>query len=90
LRFEELIVNRDIAFGGLLDYLEERGFTPDVSRLAAIKALKGAIVPKKSGTFRKGKPGGWQEHFTESNKSEFKSQAGDLLMRLGYETDNDW
>jgi hypothetical protein len=70
--------------------LEERGFTPDVPRLAAIEALKDAIIPRKSGTFRKGKPGNWQEHFTELNKSAFKSQAGDLLVRLGYETGNDW
>ena len=39
----------------------------------------------KSGTFRKGQPGNWQEHFTQANKAHFKATAGDLLIRLGYE-----
>jgi hypothetical protein len=90
LSFEELIINRDLALGRLLDYLQERGFSPGVSRLTAIDALKQAIIPRKSGTFRQGKSGNWREHFTELNKSVFKSKAGDLLVRLGYETDNNW
>lgn len=90
LSFEELIINRDLALGRLLDYLQERGFSLGVSRLTAIDALKQAIIPRKSGTFRQGKSGNWREHFTELNKSVFKSKAGDLLVRLGYETDNNW
>jgi hypothetical protein len=90
LRFESLILDRDAALGRLLDYLEERGFTPSVSREEAVAVLKAAIAPKKSGTFRKGKPGNWQEHFTDANKALFKEVTGDLLVRLGYEQDNDW
>ena len=90
LRFEDLINNRDMTLGLLLDYLEERGFTPDVSQVKAIEVLNQAIVPKKSGTFRRGEPGNWREHFTELNKRVFKSQAGNLLLRLGYEIDNNW
>jgi hypothetical protein len=70
--------------------LEGRGFTPRVSRPEAIQTLQKAIAPRKSGTFRKGKPGNWQEHFTPANKALFKEAAGDLLLRLGYEQDNDW
>jgi hypothetical protein len=43
-----------------------------------------------SGTFRKGGSGGWREEFTPRVKEEFKRRAGDWLIRLGYETDNDW
>ncbi len=39
---------------------------------------------------RKGVSGDWANHFTEKNKNSFKSIAGDLLVRLGYETNNDW
>ena len=58
--------------------------------IEAIEALKSAIAPNKSGTFRKGKPGNWREHFTENNISRFKDATVDLLLRLGYERDSDW
>lgn len=90
LRFEDLILDREAALGRLLDYLAARGFTPQVPQDQAIEVLKSAVAPKKSGTFRKGKPGNWQEHFTEANKQLFKERAGDLLIRLGYEAGYDW
>lgn len=90
LRFEDLILDRPFALGQLLDYLQQRGFEPAVSRLQAIEVLQQAITPRKSGTFRKGKPGNWQEHFTQANKTVFKEKAGDLLIQLGYEKDYSW
>jgi hypothetical protein len=90
LRFEELILERQAALGKLLDYLQSRGFIPTLRRSQEIEILERAIAPKKSGTFRKGQPGNWREHFTQANKTLFKEQTGDLLMRLGYETNPDW
>lgn len=90
LRFEDLILERQSSLNKLLDYLETRGYTPTLPRPQAVAALEQAIVPKKSGTFRKGKPGNWKEHFSEQNKTLFKELAGDLLVRLGYETSMDW
>jgi len=90
LRFEEIILARDEAFSRLLDYLEGRGAKFAVPRDQALAALHATIQPKKSGTFRKGQPGNWREHFTEANKALFKESAGDILIRLGYEKDNDW
>ena len=90
LRFEDLILDRATALGHLLDYLVERGFVPRLPRQQELAILEQAIAPKKSGTFRKGQPGSWREHFTEANKAVFKQQAGDLLIRLGYEKDHDW
>lgn len=90
LRFEDLILDRETALGSILDYLERCGFTPRLGRAEAIATLKAAIAPRKSGTFRKGKPGNWQEHFSEANKATFKDLAGDLLIRLGYEQNNAW
>lgn len=90
LRFEDLILDREQALGHLLDYLAGHGFTPTTGRAQAIAALQQAIAPKKSGTFRKGKPGNWKEHFTEANKALFKEQTGDLLFRMGYEQDHNW
>lgn len=90
LCFEDLILNRDEALGQILDYLSTRGFTPKVSRLEAISLLNQSINPKKSGTFRKGQPGGWKVNFTPENIIRFKQVAGDLLVRLGYEKDENW
>jgi hypothetical protein len=90
MRFEDLILDRDPALNRLLNYLELRGFSPRVPRGHAIETLAEAIAPRKSGTFRKGKPGNWREHFSEANKALFKETAGDLLIRLGYERDDGW
>ena len=90
LRFEALILERQQALGKILDYLATRGFMPSVPRDAAITALAEAIQPKKSGTFRKGQPGNWREHFTAENIAVFKQHTGDLLTRLGYEQNEEW
>lgn len=90
LRFEDLILERDIALARLLGYLEVRGFDLTVPRAQAIETLKAGIIPQRSGTFRKGQPGDWREHFTEGNKARFKEVSGDLLERLGYEDGNAW
>lgn len=39
---------------------------------------------------RKGISGDWVNHFTERQKAIFKSIAGDLLIKLEYESDMNW
>jgi hypothetical protein len=90
LRFEDLILNQEKTLDKLLNYLEEKGFQSKVSRESAIRTLASAVAPKKSGTFRKGKPGSWKEYFTERNIKYFKGLTGDLLVNLGYEQDTNW
>lgn len=90
LRFEDLILNRDQTLACLLDFLARHGFSPRLPRRQAVEVLKLSITPHKSGTFRKGQPGNWREHFSPANKELFKEAAGDLLIRLGYEQDYNW
>lgn len=90
IRFEELRENPNPSYNLVLDYLEERGFQPSVSRQRAVAALAEAVQPKKSGTFRSGRVGDWREHFTQKNVDLFKETTGDLLIRLGYEQNNSW
>ncbi len=90
IRFEALINNREPTLNAMLDEVEKTGFKFPVSRERAIAALAEAIQPHKSHTFRAGKTGGWREYFTEEHKKLFKDVAGDLLVRLGYEKDNNW
>jgi hypothetical protein len=41
-------------------------------------------------TFRKGRIGDWRNHFSDEHIAAFKEIAGDQLIALGYEQDNDW
>ncbi len=90
IRFEDLRLDQENTFNRILDYLEENGFTSKFDRPETIKILGDSLSPHKSGTFRKGKPGGWREYFTQNNVDFFKQSTGDLLVELGYEENNDW
>ncbi len=90
IRFEDLINQRDATLNAMLDEVEKTGYDIPTPRDEALGILVKTIQPKKSHTFRSGKTGGWREYFTEEHKALFKDVAGDLLVRLGYETDNDW
>ena len=90
IRFEDLIDNRDATLKSLLDEVEKTGYKIPAPREKALSVLVEAIQPRKSHTFRSGNTGGWKQHFTDEHKSLFKEVAGDLLVRLGYEKNNDW
>lgn len=90
LRFEDLIDNREVTLNAMLDEVEKTGYIIPTSRDRAMEILIKAIQPKKSHTFRSGKTGSWKEYFTVEHKKLFKGVAGDLLVRLGYEENNDW
>ena len=90
IRFEDLISNRDATLEAMLDEVESTGYKIPTPRKKALSILVDAIQPRKSHTFRSGKTGGWREHFTPAHKELFKDIAGDLLVKLGYEKDNDW
>ena len=91
LRFEDFVLNQMDTIDRLIDYIEGFGVIFPVSRSEALDKLSTVNQPKKSGTFRKGQPGNWKEHFTEENKRRFILVAGDLLSSLGYEeNDQNW
>ncbi len=41
-------------------------------------------------TFRSGQIGSWKNHFTPEHKRLFKQTTGNLLIKLGYEKDDNW
>ncbi|HET6846715.1 MAG TPA: sulfotransferase domain-containing protein [Anaerolineales bacterium] len=90
LRFEDLIQDREPTLGRMLDQFDKIGYRIAVPRSRALEILRESIQPSKSHTFRSGRAGGWREHFTPEHKRLFLDVAGDLLIRLGYEHDNDW
>src|SRR5690349_13297449 len=90
IRFEDLINDRDATLDAMLDEVESIGYKIPTPRKKALSILVEAIQPQKSHTFRSGKVGGWQEHFTEEHKQLFKDATGDLLVKLGYEENQNW
>ncbi|MGM0706146.1 MAG: sulfotransferase domain-containing protein [Bacteroidota bacterium] len=40
--------------------------------------------------YRKGTPGDWRNHFTPALAARFKNEWGQLLVKLGYESDLSW
>jgi hypothetical protein len=90
LRYEDFILDRRKTTGRVFDHAVARGFNAACDRDAAIQILVESIDPARSPTFRSGKIGGWRDSFNEQHKRLFKEVTSDLLIRLGYERDNDW
>ena len=89
IHFEDLIHDRPATLTRIMDHLLIHTPLP-TSRQLILDALETSINPKKSPTFRSGKTGEWKKHFTDEHKRIFKDVAGDLLIKLGYEKNNDW
>lgn len=89
IHFEQLVNDRPAALNRVLDHFLAR-VPLAASREEILFALEASINPKRSPTFRSGKTGEWKKRFTDEHKVIFKEVAGDLLVRLGYEKDNNW
>ncbi len=89
-RFEDYILDRQAAVGKAADHFLQRVDTLPISRQQLMDVIERNIIPEKSPTFRSGKVGDWQKHFTDEHKAIFKKVAGEMLIKLGYEKDLDW
>ncbi|PWH12254.1 MAG: hypothetical protein DDG60_14530 [Anaerolineae bacterium] len=90
IRFEDLIHDRERILNQMLDQVEKTGYRIPTPREKSLEILREAIQPQKSKTFRSGRTGEWRKYFKPEHKALFKEVAGDLLINLGYEKDNDW
>lgn len=92
IHFEELINDRPHCLNLILDHLLARigSRTLGENRDQILAALEGSINPGRSPTFRSGRTGEWKKYFTPEHKKIFKDVAGDLLVKLGYEKDDNW
>jgi hypothetical protein len=89
IHFEDLIQDRVQTLNRIIDHLLAR-VPLQTSRQLILDSLESSINPTKSPTFRSGKTGEWRKHFNDEHKKIFKDAAGDLLIKLGYERNNDW
>jgi hypothetical protein len=90
VRYEDLLERRVHTLSAMLDQVESTGYRVPMPREEAVSILLRAIRPEKSRTFRSGTAGGWRAHFTPEHKRLFLDVAGDVLVKLGYEKNNDW
>lgn len=90
IRFEDLINNRKQTINAMLDHLGSSGYESKLPRELAVQRIIAAIKPQRSGTFRKGIVGDWRNYFKEEHKRLFQENAANLLIRFGYEKNNDW
>ena len=89
IHFEDLINDRAATLTRILDHFLTR-IPLQTPRKLILDSLESSINPSRSPTFRSGKTGEWKKYFTDEHKRIFKDAAGDLLIRLGYEKDNNW
>lgn len=89
IHFEDLVNDRAVTLNGIVDRFLAR-VPLKTPRAEIFDSLEASIDPQKSPTFRSGKTGEWRKYFTAEHKKIFKDVAGDLLIRLGYEKNNDW
>lgn len=89
IHFEDLINERAATLNRIVDHFLTR-VPLQVPRELILESLESSINPNHSPTFRSGKTGEWKKHFTPEHKKIFKEEAGDLLVKLRYEKNNDW
>jgi hypothetical protein len=62
-----------------------RPLNPDQTRQIAQN-----MYGKGSLTYRKGQAGNWRDYFTEAHRRAFNEVTGDILVKLGYESNTTW
>lgn len=99
-KFEDLNIQPKIEFKKILDFYEINLSETKIDKIIQITKGKKNMVENMNeykflpnayaSNFRSGKIGGWKNEFTKNNISEFKKLAGNSLVKLGYEKNNDW
>ena len=89
IHFEDVINDRAATLNHIIDHFLAQ-FPLQAPRQLILESLESSINPSHSPTFRSGKTGEWKNYFTQEHKKIFKDVAGDLLVKLGYEKNNDW
>ncbi len=96
VKYEDLLQNPEEELRRLLEFVGAGAGEDLVARCVREASFEKLGEGRKRGEedprafVRKGIAGDWKNVFTEQNKRVFKKQAGDLLIKLGYEKDNDW
>jgi len=95
LRYEDVIDDESMWFSRIFEFFSLNEEAVEVG-LAAVErsSIRSRPDTKKTGNqgqhVRSGKSGQWRGQFGPDHVDRFKALTGDLLVRLGYEADQDW
>ena len=96
VKYEDLLESGGREVKRLLEFLEVDSGDETVRRCiksTSFEKMSGGRKPgdeDPSSFFRKGIAGDWKNVFNERDRQAFKEEAGELLIKLGYEKDNGW
>jgi hypothetical protein len=96
VKYENLMKDWRSEFNSIFNHYEFKQEAIDISLKLTDKLRFENIAKRKIGEvkekshLRSGQPGQWKEYFTDSHKARFKDLLGDALIKLGYESNNDW
>ncbi len=89
VRFEDLVNDRRGTLEKIVDRFLQR-VPLSLPREQILAGLEASINPRRSPTFRSGKTGEWRKYFSPEHKALFKAVSGEMLVKLGYEQDDNW
>jgi Sulfotransferase domain len=96
VRYEELLKRPEDEIGRLLRFLEAEAGEETVKRCIEMGSFERWSEGRERGRedsfsfYRRGVAGDWRNVFTEEDRRVFKEAAGEVLIQLGYERDDDW
>jgi sulfotransferase 6B1 len=92
LRYEDLVRNQESRYNAckkILDYLYGNTMNENMKN-HVINLMMQNVKPEKSWTFRREVIGDWKTELNDRQKAALKKQVGPLLIKWGYEKDENW
>jgi hypothetical protein len=90
LRYEDVLADELVSFERLFRWY---GFN-DAALARGLEAVDRLSLRNSATTLahpvRASEPGEWHDRLSPEHVARFKEKTGDLVVRLGYETDSDW
>jgi hypothetical protein len=96
VRYEDLLQRPEEEAGRILRFLGADDGGETVRRCVEAASFEAWTEGRQRGQedstafLRKGVAGDWRGVFTERDRQIFKEEAGELLIELGYEEDDNW
>jgi hypothetical protein len=89
LKYEECMSDERGAFENLFHWfgLNDHAITIGMDAVERLSLKRGGAIRNHA---RSGASGEWRQRFAPEHIQRFKELTGDLVVRLGYETDPDW
>jgi hypothetical protein len=92
LRYEDFVADEVEAFTGLFRFygLTQAAVDRGLGIVKQFSRQHGPHAGDADPHVRSGEPGEWRRHLGADHVARFKELTGDLVVRLGYESDPDW